>query len=127
MDPQRQRRRKGLVARLQWQPAVASILDHHQRVSLPGSREDRPRPYLGPDNPNTGRPFPDTGMDFVHGYRFGMPFFIPVEYYDTRIQVLDNISVAKGDHLIKAGVEWNRSNPCRPSSALPMAATSSVR
>ena len=72
------------------------------------SREDRPRPYLGPDNPNTGRPFPDTGMDFVHGYRFGMPFFIPVEYYDTRIQVLDNISVAKGDHLIKAGVEWNR-------------------
>ena len=72
------------------------------------SREDRPRPYLGPDNPNTGRPFPDTGMDFVHGYRFGMPFFIPVEYYDTRIQALDNISVAKGDHLIKAGVEWNR-------------------
>ena len=72
------------------------------------SREDRPRPYLGPDNPNTGRPFPDTGMDFVHGYRFGMPFFIPVEYYDTRIQALDNISMAKGDHLIKAGVEWNR-------------------
>ncbi len=72
------------------------------------SREDRPRPYFGPDNPNTGRPFPDTGMDFVHGYRFGMPFFIPVEYHDSRIQVLDNISVAKGDHLIKAGVEWNR-------------------
>ena len=72
------------------------------------SREDRPRPYLGPDNPNTGRPFPDTGMDFVHGYRFGMPFFIPVEYYDTRIQALDNISVSKGNHLIKAGVEWNR-------------------
>ena len=72
------------------------------------AREDRPRPYVGPDNPNTGRPFPDTGMDFVHGYRFGMPFFIPVEYYDARIQALDNVSVAKGDHLIKAGVEWNR-------------------
>ena len=73
------------------------------------SREDRPRPYIGPDNPDTGRPFPDTAVDFVHGYRFGMPFFIPIdEYYDTRIQVLDNISVAKGDHLIKAGVEWNR-------------------
>ncbi len=72
------------------------------------SREDRPRPYRGPHNPNTGRPFPDTGMDIVHGYRFGLPFFIPVEYYDTRIQVLDNISVARGDHLIKAGVEWNR-------------------
>ena len=72
------------------------------------AREDRPRPYVGPDNPNTGRPFPDTGMDFVHGYRFGMPFFIPVEYHDARIQALDNVSVAKGDHLIKAGVEWNR-------------------
>ena len=72
------------------------------------SREDRPRPYLGPDNPNTGRPFPDTAVDFVGAYRFGMPFFIPVEYHDTRIQLLDNISVAKGDHLIKAGVEWNR-------------------
>ena len=72
------------------------------------SREDRPRPYDGPHNPNTGRPFPDTGMDFMHGYRFGMPFFIPVDYYDTRIQLLNNISVARGDHLIKAGVEWNR-------------------
>ena len=28
------------------------------------SREDRPRPYLGPNNPNTGRPFPDTGCGF---------------------------------------------------------------
>ena len=72
------------------------------------AREDRPRPYGGPHNPNTGRPFPDTGMDFEHGYRFGMPFFIPVEYYDTRIQLLNNISISKGDHLIKAGIEWNR-------------------
>ncbi len=72
------------------------------------SREDRPRLYFGPDNPHTGRPFPDTGIDFIHGYRFGMPFFIPTQYHDTRIQLLDNISVAKGDHLIKAGIEWNR-------------------
>ncbi len=72
------------------------------------SREDRPRPYEGPINPYTGRPFPDTGMDFEHGYRFGMPFFIPVEYYDTRIQLLNNISFARGGHLFKAGVEWNR-------------------
>ena len=71
------------------------------------AREDRPRPYRGPNNPNTGRPFPDTGMDFAKGYRFGMPFFIPVEYYDTRLQLLNNVSVSRGDHLIKAGVEWN--------------------
>ncbi len=72
------------------------------------SREDRPRPYKGPVNPDTGRPFPDTGMDYMHGYRFGMPFFIPVEYYDTRVQLLNNISLARGGHLFKAGVEWNR-------------------
>ena len=72
------------------------------------SREDRPRPYEGPVNPDTGRPFPDTGMDYEYGYRFGMPFFIPVEYYDTRVQLLNNISFARGGHLFKAGVEWNR-------------------
>ena len=72
------------------------------------SREDRPRHYRGPLNPASGRPFPDTAMDFIHGYRFGMPFFIPVDYYDTRIQMLDNISLARGDHLIKTGIEWNR-------------------
>ena len=72
------------------------------------AREDRPRPYGGPHNPNTGRPFPDTGMDFEHGYRFGMPFFIPIEYHDSRIQLLNNISISKDNHLIKAGIEWNR-------------------
>ena len=72
------------------------------------SREDRPRPYDGPINPDTGRPFPDTGMDYKHGYRFGMPFFIPIEYHDSRVQLLNNISLARGGHLFKAGVEWNR-------------------
>ena len=72
------------------------------------AREDRPRPYDGPINPNTARPFPDTAMDFVGAYRFGLPFFIPVEYRDSRLQFLDNISWGIGDHLIKAGVEWNR-------------------
>ena len=47
-------------------------------------------------------------MDFDHGYRFGMPFFIPVDYYDTRVQLLNNVSLARGGHLFKAGVEWNR-------------------
>jgi len=81
------------------------------------SREDRPRPYSGarssllgpnPSDPPATRPFPDVaiGGDF----RFGMPFFIPVEYYDTRIQVLDNLSMAKGNHLFKVGGEFNRVN-----------------
>ncbi|MBI4544826.1 MAG: TonB-dependent receptor, partial [Gemmatimonadetes bacterium] len=72
------------------------------------AREDRPRPYEGPKIPGKARPFPDTGMDFVFGFRFGMPFFIPIEAFDTRIQLLDNISLLKGNHLFKAGVEWNR-------------------
>jgi hypothetical protein len=82
------------------------------------SREDRPRPYVGPrtnllgaDPTGTGdRPFPDVAMDFGNELRFGMPFFLPIDYYDTRIQLLDNISLARGNHFFKAGVEWNRVN-----------------
>jgi outer membrane receptor for ferrienterochelin and colicin len=71
------------------------------------AREDRPRPYEGPLNPATGRPFPDTDISFT-GYRIGMPFFLPIEEaYDTRIQLLDNVAWSKGTHLF-AGVEWNR-------------------
>ena len=47
-------------------------------------------------------------MDFANGYRFGMPFFLPISYYDTRAQLLDNISLARGDHFFKAGVEYNK-------------------
>jgi hypothetical protein len=46
-------------------------------------------------------------MDFANGFRIGEPFFIPVKSYDTRIQVLDNISWVKGNHLFKTGAELN--------------------
>ena len=80
------------------------------------SREDRPRPYdgprsaaLGPNRVDAGaRPFPDIAMDFAGGYRLGMPFFLPVAYYDTRVQLLDNISISRGDHFFKFGVEYNK-------------------
>jgi Carboxypeptidase regulatory-like domain len=78
------------------------------------AREDRPRPYDGPTNPATGRPFPDTDIGFVSqggifsGYRIGMPFFIPVDAHDYRFQVLDNVSLVSGNHLFKFGGEWNR-------------------
>jgi hypothetical protein len=78
------------------------------------AREDRPRPYDGPINPATGRPFPDTYIGFVDpgagfsGYRIGMPFFIPVDAHDYRLQFLDNVSLLKGNHLFKVGAEWNR-------------------
>jgi hypothetical protein len=78
------------------------------------SREDRPRPYdgprsaaLGPNRVDAGdRPFPDVaiGPDF----RFGMPFFLPITYYDTRVQLLDNISFTRGNHFFKFGGEYNK-------------------
>jgi Carboxypeptidase regulatory-like domain/TonB-dependent Receptor Plug Domain len=74
------------------------------------AREDRPRPYSGPNVPGGGRPFPDTGVDFVNGYRFGEPFFIPVDYHDTRLQLVENATYLSGAHTIKAGVEFNRTN-----------------
>ena len=82
------------------------------------ARENRPRPYPGPTSAALGpdpttranRPFPDTAMDFANGFRFGMPFFLPIEYYDNRIQLLNNISISAGNHLFKFGAEWNRVN-----------------
>ena len=70
------------------------------------AREDRPRDYDAPTLPG-GRDFPDIAMDFGNAFRVGRPFFIPVEYYDTRLQLLNNISMVKGNHLYKAGVEVN--------------------
>ena len=70
--------------------------------------EERPRPYEGPNNTRTGRPLPDTAFDFGSSYRFGMPFFIPVIYDDTRYQLNDNVSWLRGAHSFKAGVEYNR-------------------
>jgi hypothetical protein len=84
------------------------------------SREDRPRPYDGPRNhlgDTTGvssifgasAPFHDTDVDASRAFRFGMPFFLPIrDDHDTRIQLLDNVSIATGNHLIKFGGEWNR-------------------
>jgi len=72
------------------------------------AREDRPRPYDGPINPATGRPLPDVAFDFANGYRFGMPFFIPVDYHDTRVQLNNNVSWLRGSHTFKGGLEFNR-------------------
>ena len=60
------------------------------------AREDRPRPYDGPDINGQTRPFPDTAFDFGSSYRFGMPFFLPVEYYDTRFQITNNFTGDQG-------------------------------
>jgi len=72
------------------------------------ARENRPRPYDGPNITGQGRPIPDAAFDFGSAYRFGMPFFIPVDYFDERIQFNNNLSVIKGRHSMKFGVEYNR-------------------
>jgi len=74
------------------------------------AREDRPRYYTGPSIPGQTRPFPDTGIDFVGAYRFGEPFFIPVEDHDLRSQINDNLSLIRGAHNFKLGVEYNRTS-----------------
>ncbi len=85
------------------------------------AREDRPRGYRGPLIPGAtppgtpqfgeigGRPFPDIAMDFADGFRIGLPFFLPIDPgYDTRLQLVDNVSFATGNHLFKVGLEYNR-------------------
>ena len=89
-------------------------------VRVQAAREDRPRWYRGPLLPGAllpgppqfaalgGRPFPDITMDFADGFRLGLPFFLPIDpSFDTRLQVVDNVSFATGNHLVKAGVEYN--------------------
>ncbi len=85
------------------------------------AREDRPRDYEGPLVPGAatpaqpqfaeigGRPFPDIAIDFVDAFRIGLPFFLPIDPgYDTRFQLIDNLSYGTGDHLFKVGAEFNR-------------------
>ncbi len=74
------------------------------------AREDRPRSYDGPDIAGQNRPLPDTAFDFARSYRFGEPFFIPVDYHDTRIQLNDNFTYIIGSHTVKAGAEYNRTD-----------------
>lgn len=75
-------------------------------VRLQYAKEWRPRPYEGPNIPGQNRPFPDTAIVGV-GYRWGMPFFLPVEYDDDRKQVTENLSYLRGNHSFKAGLEYN--------------------
>ena len=98
---------------------LTNALSNELRVQW--AREDRPRWYQGPLLPGApspgppqfaalgGRPFPDIAMDVDDGFRIGLPFFLPIDpSFDTRLQVVDNVSFATGAHLFKAGLEYNR-------------------
>ena len=98
---------------------LTNALSNELRIQW--AREHRPRWYEGPLLPGArlpgppqfadlgGRPFPDIAMDVDDGFRVGLPFFLPVDpSFDTRLQVVDNVSFATGGHLIKTGLEYNR-------------------
>jgi hypothetical protein len=68
------------------------------------AKEERPRFYDGPD-------LPDTTIGTFDGsisYRFGRPFFLPVPSDDIRLQFTDNLTVIRGNHVIKFGGDLNR-------------------
>ncbi len=104
-----------------WRSLLSSTLSHELRLQW--AREDRIRWYDGPLMPEAtvpappqfgalgGRPFPDIGMDLADGFRIGLPFFLPIDpSHDTRLQLVDNWSWLRGRHLLKAGVEYNRTD-----------------
>ena len=72
------------------------------------AREPRPRPYTGPDLPDTAiANFPaPTFAD--RSFRFGLPFFLPVnDATDERFQAAESLSLVRGSHLVKFGGELN--------------------
>lgn len=75
-------------------------------LRLQYAKEWRPRPYGGPNIPGQDRPFPDTAIFGVG--RFGLPFFLPIEYDDDRLQVTDNFSMLRTDHSLKFGFDYNK-------------------
>lgn len=70
------------------------------------SREDRPRSAVQSNIPA------DTAMGFATTFRFGSPFFMQpgVDEVFQRVQVRDSFSIIAGQHNVKMGGEYIRSN-----------------
>jgi hypothetical protein len=88
----------------QMNSTVGSALLNELRVQY--AREPRPRPYTGPDLPDTAIANFPGGVD--RSFRFGRPFFLPIDNAtDQRFQIADSTSMVRGAHLIKFGGEVN--------------------
>jgi hypothetical protein len=85
--------------------SVFSAVVNEARVQY--AREPRPRPYTGPDLPDTAiANFPGSGGD--RSFRFGRPFFLPVnDATDQRFQASDSVTLLRGAHQVKFGGELN--------------------
>ena len=91
------------------------------------AREDRPRPYDGPDITGQAGRCPTPRSTSASGYRFGEPFFIPVDYHDDRMQFNENISYQGPPHVQGGSRIQPRSSASRRSWDSPTAARSSAR
>jgi len=70
------------------------------------AREPRPRPYVGPDLPDTAIGNFPGGVD--RSFRFGRPFFLPLDSAtDQRFQAADTLTMVRGAHVLKGGAEVN--------------------
>jgi Carboxypeptidase regulatory-like domain len=88
------------VGNLNW---FTTLSDHVlNEAHFTYSRENRPRTAA------TSNLAADTGMGFSPTFRFGNPFFMQpaVDELIWRTQIKDNLSIVRGAHTMKAGVEW---------------------
>ena len=117
-----ERDRGGRVARLQRQPALPAHQRALQRAAHPvGARGPAPlvrrTAAAGRAHPRPAAVRP-AGRPSVPRHRHGLRRRVPDRgcrsssrfepAFDTRLQVVDNVSFATGDHLFKAGLEYNR-------------------
>ena len=106
---ERQRRREGRLERRHRLADLEPVELAAQRVPLPvGAREPAAALRRARHHAARAARCRTPRSTSARAYRFGEPFFIPVDYFDERIQFNDNISVIKGRHSMKFGVEYNR-------------------
>jgi hypothetical protein len=78
------------------------------------SRENRERLYEGPNLADVTIAGTDPLTGEETSFRFGRPFFLPGAGLDRRHNVTESISLDRGAHLIKAGLDFNYTRIINP-------------
>ena len=93
---------------------VSHLSNPRHAVSF-SARARRPAAIvLRSNDSGQNRPFP-TPDGFRLRLSLRNALFIPVDPTTRRIQILDNVSLIRGNHLFKTGFEWNRTKRIRHS------------
>ena len=123
LGPQRQRARAATYSHaVNGSLQLAALSGALERVPLPvGPRGAaaslrRARSTRRPAGPSPTPTSASSGPDGFSGYRFGMPFFIPVRRVRHRFQVLDNVSIVQRQPPLQAR---RRVEPDRREADLP--------